>query len=159
MSALYRAVNWNRQKYWYDGALALSVLGYLAAFVGATLAADPDATLETALIRGLGTGAFTLLTVILCIGPLARLDPRFLPLLYNRRHLGVSMFTLALAHGGFAVKHGLGCVGKGAEFEQRAGHDCRCRGVPRRIGDFRRFVVPIGDFVGGKIAVADEKVG
>ena len=40
-----------------------------------------------------------LLHVVLCIGPLARLDRRFLPLLYNRRHLGVLMFTLALAHG------------------------------------------------------------
>jgi nitrite reductase/ring-hydroxylating ferredoxin subunit/DMSO/TMAO reductase YedYZ heme-binding membrane subunit len=103
VSALYRAVNWNRQKYWYDGTLALSVLAYLTAFVGATLAADPDATLETALIRGLGTGAFVLLTVILCIGPLARLDSRFLPVLYNRRHLGVTMALLALAHAVFAL--------------------------------------------------------
>ena len=35
--------------------------------------------------------------MILSIGPLARLDRRFLPLLYNRRHLGVTMFVLALA--------------------------------------------------------------
>jgi nitrite reductase/ring-hydroxylating ferredoxin subunit/DMSO/TMAO reductase YedYZ heme-binding membrane subunit len=110
MSALYRAVNWNRQKFWYDGTLAVSVLGYLAAFVGATLATDPNATLETALIRGLGTAGFALLTVILCIGPLARLDARFLPLLYNRRHLGVAMALLALAHASFSVVqfHALG---------------------------------------------------
>jgi len=31
------------------------------------------------------------------------LDKRFLPLLYNRRHLGVLMFTLALAHGAFSI--------------------------------------------------------
>src|SRR5262249_36087220 len=43
------------------------------------------------------------LNVIMCIGPLARLDRRFLPLLYNRRHLGVMMFTLALAHGAFSI--------------------------------------------------------
>ncbi len=41
--------------------------------------------------------------MILCIGPLCRIDPRFLPLLYNRRHLGVSMFLLAAAHGIFAT--------------------------------------------------------
>jgi nitrite reductase/ring-hydroxylating ferredoxin subunit len=41
--------------------------------------------------------------VILSIGPLARLDPRFLPLLYNRRHLGVTMFVLALAHAVFGT--------------------------------------------------------
>ena len=44
-----------------------------------------------------------LLHVILCIGPLARLDARFLPLLYNRRHLGVTMFFLALVHAGLAT--------------------------------------------------------
>jgi nitrite reductase/ring-hydroxylating ferredoxin subunit len=39
-----------------------------------------------------------MLTVILCIGPLARLDRRFLPLLYNRRHFGVMTFFMALSH-------------------------------------------------------------
>jgi nitrite reductase/ring-hydroxylating ferredoxin subunit/DMSO/TMAO reductase YedYZ heme-binding membrane subunit len=64
------------------------------------------------LIRGLGTAAFLLLTVVLCIGPLARLDRRFLPLLYNRRHLGVTTFLLGLAHGGLALFqfHALGNV-------------------------------------------------
>ncbi len=39
-----------------------------------------------------------MLTLILSIGPLARLDRRFLPLLYNRRHLGVLTFLVALTH-------------------------------------------------------------
>jgi nitrite reductase/ring-hydroxylating ferredoxin subunit/DMSO/TMAO reductase YedYZ heme-binding membrane subunit len=39
----------------------------------------------------------------LCIGPLARLDARFLPLLYNRRHLGVVTFLVALAHALFVI--------------------------------------------------------
>jgi nitrite reductase/ring-hydroxylating ferredoxin subunit/DMSO/TMAO reductase YedYZ heme-binding membrane subunit len=34
---------------------------------------------------------------------MARLDRRFLPLLYNRRHLGVTTFLMGLAHGGFAL--------------------------------------------------------
>ena len=34
----------------------------------------------------------------LCIGPLCRLNPKFLPLLYNRRHAGVTCFLLALIH-------------------------------------------------------------
>jgi methionine sulfoxide reductase heme-binding subunit len=72
----------------------------------------PALTIETLLIRTLGVTAFTLLHVILCIGPLARLDRRFLPLLYNRRHLGVTMFVLALAHGLFALVqfHGFGTL-------------------------------------------------
>src|SRR5437763_1985900 len=50
--------------------------------------------------------------IILVIGPLCRLDRRFLPLLYNRRHLGVTMFFLALAHGAFSLAqfHALGDV-------------------------------------------------
>jgi len=59
----------------------------------------PSSAPETLLIRGLGTCAFLMLHVILAIGPLCRLDDRFLPLLYNRRHLGVSMFVVAAVHG------------------------------------------------------------
>jgi nitrite reductase/ring-hydroxylating ferredoxin subunit/DMSO/TMAO reductase YedYZ heme-binding membrane subunit len=50
------------------------------------------------LMRAFGTAAFLLLHLILCIGPLCRLNPKFLPLLYNRRHAGVTMFMLALIH-------------------------------------------------------------
>lgn len=48
--------------------------------------------------RAFGSAAFILLHVILSIGPLCRLDRRFLPLLYNRRHMGVTMCLLALYH-------------------------------------------------------------
>ncbi|HWA15018.1 MAG TPA: ferric reductase-like transmembrane domain-containing protein, partial [Gemmatimonadales bacterium] len=111
MSAAYKAVNWNRQKYLYDGTLTGGVLLFLAIFVAVTLR-DPDATLETALIRGLGAAALVLLHLILSIGPLARLDARWLPLLYNRRHLGVTMALLATAHAAFGIIqfHALGDV-------------------------------------------------
>jgi nitrite reductase/ring-hydroxylating ferredoxin subunit/DMSO/TMAO reductase YedYZ heme-binding membrane subunit len=39
-----------------------------------------------------------MLTLVLSIGPLARLDRRFLPLLYNRRHFGVLTFLVAATH-------------------------------------------------------------
>ncbi len=112
MSHAYRAVGWNRQKRLYDASLLAGALLYLALFVGLGAALSPGATIETLLIRAFGTGALLLLHVILSIGPLARLDPRFLPLLYNRRHLGVTMFVLALAHGGFSIVqfHVLGVV-------------------------------------------------
>ncbi len=110
MSVGYRAVLWNRQKRIYDTVLLTGVALYLAVFIFAGLHWHPNATLETLLIRGLGTAALLLLHLILSIGPLCRLHPRFLPLLYNRRHLGVTMFVLALAHGGFSVVqyHALG---------------------------------------------------
>jgi nitrite reductase/ring-hydroxylating ferredoxin subunit/DMSO/TMAO reductase YedYZ heme-binding membrane subunit len=72
-------------------------------FVAAGALLRPEATLETLLIRALGTCAFLLLHIILSIGPLARLDRRFLPLLYNRRHLGVTMFLLGLGHALFSL--------------------------------------------------------
>src|SRR5262245_16976194 len=103
MSTEYRAISWNRQKKFYDLTLVSLLAAYLAIFVGTGALLNPTATAETLLIRALGTGAFLLLHVVLCIGPLARLDPRFLPLLYNRRHLGVTTFLLGLAHGGFAL--------------------------------------------------------
>src|SRR5579885_1010283 len=103
MSVQYRAIGWNRQKRFYDAILVGSVLLYLALFAGIGALVHPNATAETLLIRGFGTAAILLLHVILSIGPLCRLDRRFLPLLYNRRHLGVAMFFLALAHGVFSL--------------------------------------------------------
>jgi nitrite reductase/ring-hydroxylating ferredoxin subunit/DMSO/TMAO reductase YedYZ heme-binding membrane subunit len=90
----------------------VGVTAYLGLFVGFGLALFPEATVETILIRALGTAALLLLHVVLAIGPLCRLDPRFLPLLYNRRHLGVTTFTLAATHSAFALVqfHALGNV-------------------------------------------------
>lgn len=103
MSVAYQAVGWNRQKKIYDRTLLLGIVLYLGAFIGLTAATQPDITVETLLIRGFGTTALLLLHIILAIGPLCRLDRRFLPLLYNRRHLGVTMFIFALAHGVFSI--------------------------------------------------------
>jgi sulfoxide reductase heme-binding subunit YedZ len=112
MSVQYGAISWNRQKKIYDLSLVSLLLFYLLLFVGMGVWLHPTATAETLLIRAFGTAAFLLLHVVLCIGPLARLDRRFLPLLYNRRHLGVTTFLLGLAHGGFALFqfHALGNV-------------------------------------------------
>jgi methionine sulfoxide reductase heme-binding subunit len=103
MSVQYGAISWNRQKKVYDITLVSLLVLYIGIFVGIGVWRNPSATAETLLIRALGTAAFLLLHVVLCIGPLARLDRRFLPLLYNRRHLGVTTFLLGLAHGGFAL--------------------------------------------------------
>ena len=103
MSLGYQAVGWNRTKKIYDTVLVAGLVLYLGVFLGIGSLVHPNATAETLLIRALGTAALLLLHVILCIGPLCRLDRRFLPLLYNRRHLGVTMFVLALAHGTFSI--------------------------------------------------------
>lgn len=112
MSVGYQAVGWNRQKRIYDTILAVGVGVYLAVFASVTAWFHPEATAETLFIRAFGTGAFVLLHVVLAIGPLCRVDRRFLPLLYNRRHLGVTMFLLALMHGGFSLFqfHALGVL-------------------------------------------------
>jgi len=112
MSQTYRAVGWNRQKRRYDATIAAGTAVYLGLFVVGGSALDPQATSETLIIRACGTGAFLLLHVVLSIGPLCRLDRRLLPLLYNRRHLGVTTFLLAAVHGVFALVqfHALGDV-------------------------------------------------
>jgi len=112
MSVQYQAIGWNRQKRIYDTVLVSGIALYVLFFIGISSVWNPHATIETLLIRGLGTAAFLLLHIVLCIGPLCRLDRRFLPLLYNRRHLGVTTFILGLAHGVFAIIqfHSLGDV-------------------------------------------------
>lgn len=110
MSATYQAIGWNADKKLYDRVLVAFVVAYLALFCGVTLIRDPEITTETLILRAFGTLGLLLLHVVLVIGPLCRLDRRFLPLLYNRRHLGVTMFLCALVHGLLALVqfHALG---------------------------------------------------
>jgi len=110
MSASYTAVGWNRQKKYYDWLILGFCVFYLSIFVSLTAIYNPQYTFETVLIRATATLAVLLLHIILATGPLARLNRKFLPLLYNRRHLGVTMFSIALVHGGFSILqfHALG---------------------------------------------------
>lgn len=98
MGVEYVSVQWNRQKKFYDAVLVAGVAAYLVIFSVLTKLLFPRVTDEIMLIRAFGTGAFLLLHIILCIGPLCRLSPSFLPMLYNRRHAGVTMFMLGLIH-------------------------------------------------------------
>jgi methionine sulfoxide reductase heme-binding subunit len=110
MSASYTAVGWNRQKKIYDWLIAGFCFSYLLLFTLVTLIFNGQVTFETLLIRSTSTLAILLLHVILAIGPLCRLNKKFLPLLYNRRHLGVTMFSFAAVHGVFSIMqfHALG---------------------------------------------------
>ena len=103
MALEYSAVQWNRQKRIYDFVLAGGVGAFLILFAVLSKVLFPFVTDEIMLIRAFGVAAFVLLHVILCIGPLCRLDRRFLPLLYNRRHAGVTMALLSLVHAALVV--------------------------------------------------------
>ncbi len=101
MSVAFRAVQWNRDKLVYDGILVGAVALYLAGFVAIYWEVRPPKNIPDVIdiwIRATGTCAFLMLTVILCIGPLARLNRRFLSILCNRRHFGVLTFLIAATH-------------------------------------------------------------
>jgi nitrite reductase/ring-hydroxylating ferredoxin subunit/DMSO/TMAO reductase YedYZ heme-binding membrane subunit len=107
MSVGFRAVQWNRDKVVYDVVLMISVALYLAIFVIVGTQLHPPKNLPDAIdlwLRAFGSCAFVMLTAILCIGPLARIDRRFLPLLYNRRHFGVATFVVAAVHAWLMVE-------------------------------------------------------
>src|SRR5581483_2710528 len=115
VSVKYAPVKWNRNKRVYDAVIVAGVAAYLAVFLAVgSLAWTGDEAIgfPVLLMRALGTCAFVMLHVVLCIGPLARLDRRFLPLVYNRRHLGVATFLVALGHAAVAVGyyHGFGSL-------------------------------------------------
>ena len=103
MGVDYTSVQWNRQKRFYDAVLIGGVAAYLVVFGALTKMLFPFVTDEIMLIRAFGTAAFSLLHIILCIGPLCRLNSRLLPLLYNRRHAGVTCFLLGLIHAALVV--------------------------------------------------------
>jgi nitrite reductase/ring-hydroxylating ferredoxin subunit len=108
----YQLVLWNKHKKTYDKIIVASMLLYIILFATITLIFNSETSIETLVIRAFGSLAIIMLHVILIIGPLARLNTNVLPILYNRRHLGVSMFIAALIHGGFSMFqfHALGDV-------------------------------------------------
>jgi sulfoxide reductase heme-binding subunit YedZ len=114
MTDTYRPVQWNRHKWVYDGFVMAGVLFFVVAFVAVTKKTHPAphdlGPAPVLLMRATASCAFVMLNLILVIGPLARLSPKFAPLLYNRRHLGVAMFSVAAVHAIIATLfyHGLG---------------------------------------------------
>ncbi len=115
MSVGYTWVQWSRHKRVYDAIAAGGSVAYIGLFFAASKFLWTGANAysdEVLLIRSTGSCAIVLLHIILCIGPLARLSPRFLPILYNRRHLGVLTFLIALVHAIVVLGyyHGFGIV-------------------------------------------------
>ena len=115
MSVGYTWIQWNRHKRIYDGLMAGAAVAYIGIFFGVTKllwTGENGYSDEIVLIRATGSCAIILLQIILCIGPLARLDRRVLPALYNRRHLGVMTFLIALIHATLVLGfyHGFGVV-------------------------------------------------
>ena len=115
MSVGYTSVQWSRHKRVYDAVAAGGAALYVGLFFVATkllFTGNQSPSDEIVLIRATGSCAIILLHIILCIGPLARLDARFLPIVFNRRHLGVMTFLIALVHAvvTLAFYHGFGVV-------------------------------------------------
>jgi nitrite reductase/ring-hydroxylating ferredoxin subunit/DMSO/TMAO reductase YedYZ heme-binding membrane subunit len=101
LSDHYVPVSWNRTKVIYDAVLVGAIALYLGTYLGWSAHAPADGAVsdpQAAKIKALGSCAFLLMTCAVAIGPLARIDRRFLPLLYNRRHLGVATFLVAFTH-------------------------------------------------------------
>ena len=107
MSVRYTWVQWNKHKRVYDVTLLIGVVLFIAAYIGVSVATTPQGQATSPLIlliRATGSCAIVMLHLILSIGPLARLFPnRFAPLLYNRRHFGVTMFFVGLVHGALVL--------------------------------------------------------
>ncbi|MEO0831179.1 MAG: Rieske 2Fe-2S domain-containing protein, partial [Pseudomonadota bacterium] len=99
-------VQWNRSKWVYDAVMLLGVFAFLWIFlyvVPEALTHERPINPQIVSMRAFGACAFVMLSIILAIGPLARLDGRFLPLLYNRRHFGVMACAVALSHAYFVL--------------------------------------------------------
>jgi nitrite reductase/ring-hydroxylating ferredoxin subunit/DMSO/TMAO reductase YedYZ heme-binding membrane subunit len=106
MSVKYVPVQWNRNKWIYDAFMLAGIMAFLWLFIHVTpelLSHERAINAQVHNARAFGACAFLMLTVILSIGPLARLDRQFMPLLYNHRHFGVMTVFVALSHAGFIV--------------------------------------------------------
>lgn len=101
MSVRYVAVQWTKAKLVYDACIAVGIVLFLQTFTlaaGALLHGERRLSGPVLDMRAYGACAFLLVTIVLCIGPLARLDRRLSFLLYNRRHLGVATAAVGFLH-------------------------------------------------------------
>lgn len=101
MSAGFQAVHWNRAKIVYDLVLLAGVGVFIGVAMTLSWSKEPPhsaADFFGLYIRASGACAFLMLTLVLTIGPLARLSRVFLPLLYNRRHFGVLTCIVVITH-------------------------------------------------------------
>ena len=106
MSVKYIPVQWNPNKWVYDAIMLAGVALFLWVFLYVTpetLSHERPINAQVHNARAFGACAFLMLTLTLCIGPLARLDRRFLPLLYNRRHFGVMTAFVGLTHANYII--------------------------------------------------------
>lgn len=106
MGVEYKPVIWNRNKYIYDGVLLVAVAAYIYLYIRVgpqfqDLALPVERPIMR--MRAFGSCAFLMLSFILCIGPLCRLNEKFLPLLYNRRHFGVLTACVAAVHASYVL--------------------------------------------------------
>ncbi|MBY3313891.1 Rieske 2Fe-2S domain-containing protein [Rhizobium laguerreae] len=101
MSVSYKPVIWNKTKIIYDAVMLAGIFIYILIFLrlGPVMSsALRDTDLPIQRMRAFGSLALLMLTIVLAIGPLARIDARFVPLLYNRRHFGVMTAIIAATH-------------------------------------------------------------
>ncbi len=103
MSTGYQGISWNKYKKKYDTILWLFIIAFLIVSILSNYFLFPKANVSTVIIRSFGLLSIVLIHIILSIGPLCRINSKFLPLLYNRRHLGVSMFIIASVHSCYSI--------------------------------------------------------
>ena len=106
MSVKYIPVQWNPNKWLYDAIMLSGIAVFLWVFLYVTpetLSHERPVNPQIHNARAFGACAFVMLTIILAIGPLARLDKRFLPLLYNRRHFGVMTAFVGVTHASYIL--------------------------------------------------------
>ncbi len=106
MSVKYIPVQWNPNKWVYDVFMLAGVAAFLWIFIHVTpeiLSHERPINSQVHNARAFGACAFLMLSITLAIGPLAKLDTRFMPLLYNRRHFGVMTAFVATAHAGYIL--------------------------------------------------------
>lgn len=98
MASSFKLIKWNPKKKRYDAILAVGIIIYVLVFWGMNAWLYPNITKETLAIRTTGTLAILMLHLILLIAPLSRFIPQIKVLSYNSRHLGVTLFFIALLH-------------------------------------------------------------
>ena len=112
MGATFKIVSWTPYKKRFDKIMLCIMALYLLIYIGSLYFLYPNIQPQLLIIKSTGSLAVLMIHFILVLGPLARLNKKFLPLLYNRRHLGVTMFLITLIHGIMSLLyyHGFGSI-------------------------------------------------
>jgi len=143
MGATFKMISWTPFKKRFDIIMAIMIALYLIIYAGSLFFLYPNIQPQLLIIKSTGSLSVIMIHFILMLGPLSRINKKILPLLYNRRHLGVTLFLVTLIHGVMSLLYyqGFGTIGIMESLFRSTNNYSHFEGFPFMILGFGALII------------------